>query len=89
MVNGITGFEEQEFNVFCPKVLAGIRKVTDTIEDRSFKIAMVRAATGENLARFNFRKMATEIQALQNSLKLWAEKRRESIARDVAGSSPW
>jgi hypothetical protein len=35
------------FDAYCPKVLAGIKSVPDTIEDRSFKIPMIRKSKSE------------------------------------------
>ncbi len=73
------GFEEKEFNAFCPKVLAGISEVVDTIEDRSFKIPMVRKTKGEQVKRFNLRKQSKTLEHLREELELWAEARRQTI----------
>lgn len=73
------GFEEQEFNAFCPKVLAGISHLNDTIEDRAFKIAMVRKTWTEKVKRFSLRRQADELDSLREALRLWAEERKRDI----------
>lgn len=48
-----TDFEVRDFNVFCPKCLAGIAtgRLPDTIQDRSITIAMRRIGPGEKVER--------------------------------------
>ena len=38
------------FNAYSPKILAGIKGVSDTIEDRSFRIPMIRKTQGKSQA---------------------------------------
>jgi hypothetical protein len=59
------------FNAYSPKVLAGIRGVSDTIEDRSFKIPMIRKAPGERVKRFNLRQQENEVQQLRDDLYIF------------------
>lgn len=59
------------FNAYSPKILAGIRGVSDTIEDRSFKIPMVRKAPGEKVKRFNIRQQEYEVQLLRDDLYIF------------------
>ncbi len=66
-------------SVFGPKVLAGINRILDTIEDRSFKISMVRKTKGERVERFNLRKQRKALECLQEESKLWATARRQTI----------
>lgn len=73
------GFEVVYFNAFCPKVLAGISRLVDTIEDRAFKVPMVRKTPGEKVERFNLRKQAGELAAFREELTLWAEAKRKDI----------
>ena len=42
-------FELHEFKVFCPKALAGIGKLPDTLEDRSISIELRRKRPAEKL----------------------------------------
>jgi len=59
------------FNAYSPKVLAGIRGVSDTLEDRSFRIPMIRKTPGEKVKRFNFRLQEAEIQRLRDDLYIF------------------
>jgi len=76
---GKEGFKVVEYSVFCPKVLAGINSLTDTIEDRSFKVSMVRKTKGERVERFNLRRQSKAIEHLRGELGLWAEARKQTI----------
>jgi len=59
------------FNAYSPKVLAGIKGVSDTIEDRSFKIPMIRKTPGERVKRFNLRQQESEVQQLRDDLYIF------------------
>jgi len=65
---GEGGFKVVEFNTYSPKVLAGISSLTDTIEDRAFKIPMVRKTKAEKVERFNLRKQGKELEGLRREL---------------------
>lgn len=67
------------FDAFCPKILAGIARVVDTIEDRCFKVPMVRKAPGERVDRFNVRRQGSELAELRRQLEIWAATRRAEI----------
>lgn len=54
--------ELQSFPVFCPKVLAGIGKLPDTIADRSVPVRMQRKTPTEPVARFRRRLAAAEAE---------------------------
>jgi len=69
----------EDYRVFSPKVLAGISRLVDTIEDRSFRIAMVRKARNEKLDRFNYRKQRQEIEELKKGISIWAKQMRKEI----------
>lgn len=60
------------FNSFCPKVLAGIKSIMDTIEDRSFKISMIRKTKDEIVKRFNLRTLDTKIERIREDCFIWA-----------------
>jgi hypothetical protein len=72
-------FQVVYFDCYCPKVIAGINRLADTIEDRCFKIPMVRKAPSEQVERFNLRHQVTELAEIRESLTLWAEARRDPI----------
>jgi len=60
------------YNTYSPKVLAGIKGVSDTVEDRSFKIVMVRKSLKEKFKRFNVRLQEYEFQMLRDDLYIFA-----------------
>lgn len=68
------------FSVYSPKALAGIKKVTDTIEDRSFQISMVRKLKEETIKRFKPQKQKCEIESLREDLYIWALQKAEDVA---------
>jgi len=72
-------FQVIYFDTYCPKILAGINRLADTIEDRSFKIPMVRKTSSEKVERFNLRKQKQELATLKEEMGLWAEARRADI----------
>ena len=76
---GEGGVQVVYFNTFCPKTLAGINRLVDTIEDRAFKIPMVRKARNEKVERFSLRKQGRELEALRDEIALWAEARGKVI----------
>lgn len=65
-------YEVTYFNAYCPKVLAGIKNIVDTIEDRAFKISMVRKKKSEIVKRFNLRAVNSAIEKLKEDCFLWA-----------------
>jgi CHC2 zinc finger/Protein of unknown function (DUF3631) len=76
---GEDGFKVVYYNAYCPKVLAGISRLVDTIEDRSFKISMVRKARYEKVQRFKLRRQKSELENLRRYLSLWANARRKDV----------
>ena len=65
-----------EFSVFCPKALAGIGKLPDTVADRSIPIVLARKARGNQLAKFRFRTVSPRAKLLHEALAGWAPTRR-------------
>ena len=64
-----------DFQVFCPKAIATIGDLPDTIEDRSIVITMKRATPVEQrgLARFRRREAREEAAPIREALARWAE----------------
>jgi hypothetical protein len=54
------GYQPTDFRVFCPKVIAGIGKLPETIADRSIQIRLKRKAPGEKVDRFRTNLMLGE-----------------------------
>ncbi len=53
----------KDFSTFCPKTIAGIGKLPDTVADRSIPIRLKRAAPGEVVERFRLRAHRDEVSA--------------------------
>jgi len=68
-----------EYKAYCPKILAGISTIVDTIEDRSFKIPMVRKTAMERVERFSLRRQVKELESLRQGMNLWAETKRRDL----------
>ena len=60
----------RDFRMFCPKVLAGIGDLPDTVADCSIPIRMERKRRGDEVARWRWR----DVEPI-------ADATRESIAR--------
>ena len=79
MMKGSDGNQvEVSYQIYGPKILAGIRSVTDTIRDRSLAIRMLRKVPNsatEKVERFNLRKLRNEFADKVYQLKLWAGAR--------------
>lgn len=63
-----------DFEVFCPKALAGLRALPDTLADRSIPIPMTRRRRADRIERFRFREARAEAHGI-----------RERVAASVAG----
>lgn len=64
-----------EFNTFCPKVLAGIGTLPDTISDRSVPIRLERRKRDESVERFFRREAEPPARELQDRIVKWCETR--------------
>lgn len=64
-------FEFKDFHVFCPKAIAGIGKLPDTVADRAIPIRMNRRAPGEQVERFRRRLLNTEADQMRRRLAAW------------------
>lgn len=61
----------KDFSTFCPKAVAGIGHLPDTIADRSIPIRLKRAARGEHIERFRRRDIEAEAAGLRGRLEAW------------------
>lgn len=69
----------QDFPVFCPKAIAGIGKLPDTVADRSIPIDLKRRSPSEKVERFRFRKVKPEALPLREAAAAWAETHLEDL----------
>ena len=66
------GFELVDFPTFCPKALAGIGQLPDTVADRSIRISLKRRAPSEIVERFRLRNARVQAKPLWERLDRWA-----------------
>jgi hypothetical protein len=66
--------EVRNFAVFCPKALAGIGKLPDTVRDRAVPIELVRRARDEKVERFRKREAERGATEIRTELEVWAKQ---------------
>ncbi len=74
----------KDFSTFCPKAIAGIGKLPDTVADRSIEIKLKRRSPAEDVERFRLRKVKPEADALKERIVHWAGANLEALQ----GSEP-
>ncbi len=67
------GYEPKEYSVFCPKAIAGIGRIPDTVADRSITIIIRRRAPNEPVERLRLATAADEARPLREQLQNWAK----------------
>ena len=67
-------FEARYYQAYCPKALAGLTSLPDTLEDRCLRINMSRKKKIDKVARFNFRKKKEELSELRDNLYIVGQK---------------
>lgn len=65
-------FEVKDFSVFCPKAVAGIGDLPDTITSRSIPIRLRRRNRSETVAPFFLKHAKLEADQLRKDLEIWA-----------------
>jgi len=66
-------YEPKDFVTFCPKAIAGIGRLPDTVEDRSILIAMKRIARNETVQRWRERAGRLAGEPIRKKLEAWAQ----------------
>jgi len=69
-VNRETG-EVEEFDVYCPKAIAGLKELADTLEDRSIQIVLQRKRSDEG-ERLRWSDFEREAAPLRERLRVWS-----------------
>lgn len=77
----------KDFSTFCPKAIAGIGKLPDTVADRAIPIRLKRAVPGERIERFRPRDVATEARSLREQIETWCASLGEKL-KDVRPELP-
>ncbi len=70
----------EDFPVYCPKVIAGIGKLPDTVADRSIPIELRRRRPSEKVERFRLRKVGPEALPIQQGVGAWAQAHLGSLS---------
>ena len=70
----------ETFDVFGPKILAGIGALPDTVADRSIPIRLKRRKRTEEVARFRRRQVGPEFTALRDQVVAWGAENVEQLA---------
>jgi hypothetical protein len=68
----------RDFQTFCPKAIAGIGKLPDTVADRSIPIRLRRAKRGET-GKFRRRMIEAEAQEIKTYLARWCAENIEKL----------
>jgi hypothetical protein len=77
----------KDFSTFCPKAIAGIGKLPDTVADRAIPIRLKRAARDEKIDRFRLRDVKAEATSLRERMETLATGAIE-ILRDSRTALP-
>jgi hypothetical protein len=67
------GLTYEDFPVYCPKAIAGIGRLPDTVADRAIPIELRRRRASERVERFRLRKVGPEALPLREAASAWAE----------------
>lgn len=73
-------FIRRDFDTFCPKAIAGIGRLPDTVADRSVPIRLKRKLPGTVLARFRRREVEPEAAELRSQVAAWAAEWMDALA---------
>jgi len=76
----------QDFSTFCPKAIAGIGELPDTVADRSIPIRLKRARQGE-VERFRRRDVEMAFTQLREEVAAWSKENVEAL-REARPSLP-
>ena len=72
--------ETRDLRTFCPKALAGIGKLPDTVRDRSVVIELRRKIAGEEASRFSRRYVKPQSAPIRDALAAWASAAIDELA---------
>ncbi len=68
-----------DFRVYCPKVLAGIGTLPDTVADRSVPVRLARRTRAEYVERFFNRDVDPIAETLRDRIEAWTDKHGEAL----------
>ena len=73
------GSSYKDFSVYCPKAIAGIGHLPDTVSDRSIPIRLRRRTTAEPIERFRQRDARREAEPLKDAVETWCSSRSDAL----------
>jgi len=73
----------KDFSTFCPKAVAGIGRLPDTVEDRSIPMQLKRKLPGEECERFRKRKVQPQAEDLRARVADWVSRRMSTLKGTV------
>jgi hypothetical protein len=71
--------ESRDFHVFCPKALAGIGNLPETVADRCLPIELRRKLPTETVERLREKTVAPDVAGLKKRLADWIERKRPNL----------
>lgn len=74
-----TNITTKRFDVFCPKAIAGIGRLPDTVAGRSVPIRLKRKASNETVERFRQREVGPLADELREHIAAWATENAERL----------
>ena len=74
-------FVDVSYPTFCPRVLAGINRLTDTLEGRGITIFLERKLRTEKVERFSKARVFGSMQETRDRLYMWALTRARDLAQ--------
>ena len=76
-------FEVKDFPTFCPKAIASIGRLWDTVESRSIGIEMRRKLPTEQVERFMKRRALAESAPIRESLQAWGSSGAKELLEQI------
>ncbi len=74
-------FMDVSYPTFCPRVLAGINRLADTLEGRSITLFLSRKLRTERVERFSKSRQMETMQSTRDRLYIWALTHAGDLAR--------
>ena len=72
-------YEVVDFPVFGPKVIAGIGRLPDTVEDRCAAIELARRKRGETVEGFHPREISNAAKSLRERIAIWTKQNLDGL----------
>ncbi len=78
-------FVPTQFPTYCPRALAGVSRMAESLEDRSIMIFMARRSHVESIERFSPYRLEAEVASLRDRCYIWALSHAEDVAQLYEG----